>query len=364
MTTPPKPAGASRPRRCRGTADSSTRSWRRPWSATSDGRRRVISSSTPGAAATPDAPGTTGSTPTPTWSADASGQRRHELLVLERDDFDGDRPQSSSASTGSTSTAPTDPACWRRRSGRRPAQARQPFHHRRRATAGEPGTRSASRLQSVETLVPLSNGNLLIANDNNYPGNAARRPGHAGRHRVDHRRSRRDRDRAEAEVTVDRPPRRQRLPSRAHAGLVRAGHPSVRGLHRARRRADQGRRARRPARERDRRHHRRGDPPRVRRPSRRRRSSTEQRSPAGSPRTSRSRSCALCAPRSGSRTCARRTRPSTGMYPIPTLDEVLDLARHSRTCDGRPVGVYPETKHPTYFDSIGLSLEEPLLATR
>ncbi|WP_345752865.1 esterase-like activity of phytase family protein [Microbacterium rhizophilus] len=51
-----------------------------------------------------------------------------------------------------------------------------------------------------------------------------------------------------------------------------------------------------------------------------------------------------------------------GLYPIPTLDEVLDLARHSVTCDGRPVGVYPETKHPTYFDGIGLSLEEPLVA--
>ncbi|MEV7396916.1 esterase-like activity of phytase family protein [Aeromicrobium sp. NPDC092404] len=31
--------------------------------------------------------------------------------------------------------------------------------------------------QSVETLVPLSGGRLLIANDNNYPGNAARHPG-------------------------------------------------------------------------------------------------------------------------------------------------------------------------------------------
>jgi glycerophosphoryl diester phosphodiesterase len=42
---------------------------------------------------------------------------------------------------------------------------------------------------------------------------------------------------------------------------------------------------------------------------------------------------------------------------VPTLGEVLQLAsRHH-------VGVYPETKHPTYFDSIGLSLEEPLLAT-
>ncbi|GAA3665550.1 esterase-like activity of phytase family protein [Microbacterium marinilacus] len=51
-----------------------------------------------------------------------------------------------------------------------------------------------------------------------------------------------------------------------------------------------------------------------------------------------------------------------GLYQVPTLDEVLDLARHSRTCDGLPVGVYPETKHPTYFDGIGLSLEQPLVA--
>ncbi len=50
-----------------------------------------------------------------------------------------------------------------------------------------------------------------------------------------------------------------------------------------------------------------------------------------------------------------------GLYQVPTFDEVLDLARHSRTCDGRQVGVYPETKHPTYFDDVGLSLEEALL---
>jgi glycerophosphoryl diester phosphodiesterase len=50
------------------------------------------------------------------------------------------------------------------------------------------------------------------------------------------------------------------------------------------------------------------------------------------------------------------------LYRVPTFDEVLDLARHSRTCDGRQVGVYPETKHPSYFDSLGLSLEEPLVA--
>jgi glycerophosphoryl diester phosphodiesterase len=46
-----------------------------------------------------------------------------------------------------------------------------------------------------------------------------------------------------------------------------------------------------------------------------------------------------------------------GLFEIPTLQEVIDLARRAG------VGIYPETKHPTYFDSIGLSLEEPLVET-
>ena len=51
-----------------------------------------------------------------------------------------------------------------------------------------------------------------------------------------------------------------------------------------------------------------------------------------------------------------------GLYQVPTLDEVLELrGRLSREL-GREVGVYVETKHPTYFDQAGLSLEEPLLA--
>jgi glycerophosphoryl diester phosphodiesterase len=45
-----------------------------------------------------------------------------------------------------------------------------------------------------------------------------------------------------------------------------------------------------------------------------------------------------------------------GQYEIPTFQEVVDLAKREG------VGIYPETKHPTYFDSIGLSLEEPLVA--
>jgi len=56
-------------------------------------------------------------------------------------------------------------------------------------------------------------------------------------------------------------------------------------------------------------------------------------------------------------------RAYDGRFEVPTLQEVLDLARRSRTCKGRRVGVYPETKHSSYFDSIGLSLEEPLVHT-
>ena len=44
-----------------------------------------------------------------------------------------------------------------------------------------------------------------------------------------------------------------------------------------------------------------------------------------------------------------------GRFEIPTFEEVLDLAVR------RGVGVYPETKHPSYFRGIGLPLEEPLL---
>jgi glycerophosphoryl diester phosphodiesterase len=46
-----------------------------------------------------------------------------------------------------------------------------------------------------------------------------------------------------------------------------------------------------------------------------------------------------------------------GLEQIPTLQEVIDLAQE------HDVGIYPETKHPTYFDGISLSLEEPLVET-
>jgi glycerophosphoryl diester phosphodiesterase len=56
-----------------------------------------------------------------------------------------------------------------------------------------------------------------------------------------------------------------------------------------------------------------------------------------------------------------RPHEHDGKYTIPTFDEVLDLAQREGRARGRAIGVYPETKHPSYFDSLGLSLEEPLL---
>ncbi|MFB9185219.1 glycerophosphodiester phosphodiesterase [Dactylosporangium sucinum] len=50
-----------------------------------------------------------------------------------------------------------------------------------------------------------------------------------------------------------------------------------------------------------------------------------------------------------------------GLFEIPTLQEVIDLARTEGKRLGRTIGVYPETKHPTYFASVGLALE-PLVA--
>jgi glycerophosphoryl diester phosphodiesterase len=50
-----------------------------------------------------------------------------------------------------------------------------------------------------------------------------------------------------------------------------------------------------------------------------------------------------------------------GQFEVPTLQEVLDLRKQLSKELGREIGVYPETKHPTYFRAIGLPLEEPLV---
>jgi glycerophosphoryl diester phosphodiesterase len=52
-----------------------------------------------------------------------------------------------------------------------------------------------------------------------------------------------------------------------------------------------------------------------------------------------------------------------GQLEVPTLEEVIQLVKRESGRTGRTIGIAPETKHPSYFDSIGLSLEEPLVRT-
>ncbi|MFD7531161.1 MULTISPECIES: glycerophosphodiester phosphodiesterase [unclassified Streptomyces] len=49
-----------------------------------------------------------------------------------------------------------------------------------------------------------------------------------------------------------------------------------------------------------------------------------------------------------------------GRWEIPTFEEVLRWADREGRRRGKPVWLYVETKHPTYFRGLGLGLEEPL----
>lgn len=49
-----------------------------------------------------------------------------------------------------------------------------------------------------------------------------------------------------------------------------------------------------------------------------------------------------------------------GRDAIPTFQEVIDLAKQQSACCGRPIGIYPEMKHPAYFASIHLPIERRL----
>lgn len=50
-----------------------------------------------------------------------------------------------------------------------------------------------------------------------------------------------------------------------------------------------------------------------------------------------------------------------GLYPIPTFEEIVQLVRAKEAESSRRIGLYPETKHPSYFAGLGLSHQGPLL---
>lgn len=58
---------------------------------------------------------------------------------------------------------------------------------------------------------------------------------------------------------------------------------------------------------------------------------------------------------------ADRDQSHNGKYEIPTLQQVIDLAKAESTRTGRTIGIYPETKHSIFHAAIGLPLEDRLL---
>jgi glycerophosphoryl diester phosphodiesterase len=64
---------------------------------------------------------------------------------------------------------------------------------------------------------------------------------------------------------------------------------------------------------------------------------------------------------------ARQTRAGrptefNGQFKIPTLQEIIRLVKNRSRKQGRKIGIYPETKHPTFHKDLGLPLEGRLVA--
>jgi glycerophosphoryl diester phosphodiesterase len=56
-----------------------------------------------------------------------------------------------------------------------------------------------------------------------------------------------------------------------------------------------------------------------------------------------------------------RSKEHDGKFEIPTFEEILDLAEREAARRGRTIGIYPETKHPSFHLDLELPLEERLL---
>ncbi len=56
-----------------------------------------------------------------------------------------------------------------------------------------------------------------------------------------------------------------------------------------------------------------------------------------------------------------RPQQFNGRFRIPTFEEVIRLAKRWSHRTGRRIGIYPETKHPTYHRQLGLAIEPRLV---
>jgi glycerophosphoryl diester phosphodiesterase len=60
-------------------------------------------------------------------------------------------------------------------------------------------------------------------------------------------------------------------------------------------------------------------------------------------------------------TFPERPQKFNGRFKIPTLSEVIELVQRQSKRRDRRIGIYPETKHPTYHQGLGLALEGRLV---
>jgi glycerophosphoryl diester phosphodiesterase len=58
---------------------------------------------------------------------------------------------------------------------------------------------------------------------------------------------------------------------------------------------------------------------------------------------------------------AFRGQTFNGLYEIPTLDEIIALVKQTEKATGKKIGIYPETKHPTYFAEKGYNTSQLLI---
>jgi glycerophosphoryl diester phosphodiesterase len=56
-----------------------------------------------------------------------------------------------------------------------------------------------------------------------------------------------------------------------------------------------------------------------------------------------------------------RDQTFNSLYEIPTLDEVISLVKKTEADTGKKIGIYPETKHPTYFAEKGFNTSQLLI---
>lgn len=58
-----------------------------------------------------------------------------------------------------------------------------------------------------------------------------------------------------------------------------------------------------------------------------------------------------------------RNQEYNDRYEIPTLEEVIRLVQEKTKQQGRTIGIYPETKHPSFHEKLGLPITNTLLET-